>query len=154
MKYKSQKNKVNKYTLREMKRKKMEDAMKGDGQFLFVNNTRGELSLMKKPIRGMNPVPPGQTFVGDSYFFNLMRTGDVRLIETIVPSAVKEEIMPEKKLLLNQPDRFTDKGKTEHVVPGDKSVNTLNENQPKSAPPKSDVLLTEDPLDGVEIIFG
>jgi hypothetical protein len=131
-----------------MKRQKAQNAIKGEGEFLFVNNTRGDLTLIKPPIKGPNPVPPGRTFVGDSYFFNLMKVGDVRLIETIKP-VQKEEIM-EKKLILDQPEKFTGDGQIEHVAT--EPAVKLNETQPKSK--DNNKLITEDPLDGVEILLG
>jgi hypothetical protein len=151
MKY-NKKVKVNKYTLREMKRQKRADALKGDGEYLFVNNTRGDLTLEKPPIKGRNPVPPGQTFVGDSYFLKLMKIGDVRLIETLKPAECERRNMPDQKLILDQPNRFTNQGQTEHVVPEDKGVKPLLENQPHK--PAVDKLITEDPLEGVEILLG
>ncbi len=144
MKFKRQK--PNKYTLREIRRKRAQDALKGSGAYRFLNNTRGDLTLPKPPIEGPNPVPPGKTFIGDSYFFMLMRAGEVRLIETITP---KDEDM-EKKLILDQPERFTNKGQTEHVV--EKPAITLHENKPTNTP-STNKLLTEDPLDGVEILL-
>jgi hypothetical protein len=159
MNYRKKIKKVDKHTLREMKRKKREDALKGDGEYLFVNNTRGELTLEKKPIKSpipMHPclIPMGQTFVGDSYFLNMMRSGEIRLIEVLKPAENERTgIMEEKKLILDQPGRFTNQGQTEHVVPDDKTVKPLIENKP---PQQStvDKLITEDPLDGVEILFG
>jgi len=151
MKYK--KVKVNKYTLREMKRQKRENALKGDGEYLFVNNTRGDLTLEKPPIKGRNPVPIGQTFVGDNYFLKLMRSGDIRLIEVLKPAECERtEIMTDQKLILDQPNRFTNQGQTEHVVPEDKGVKSLIENHPHK--PIVDKLITEDPLEGVEILLG
>jgi len=153
MKYKN-KQKVNKYTLREQKRQKRENVMKGDGEYLFVNNTRGELTLEKKPIKSPNPsrpliIGPNEIFTGDSYFLKLMQIGHVRLLQTLVPA--QKEIMAEQKLIVDQPNRFTSQGQTEHVVPEDKNVK-LVENQPNQAP--VDKLITEDPLEGVEIILG
>lgn len=158
MKYKKNVNKVDKYTLREMKRQKRENALKGDGEYLFVNNTRGDLNLAKKPIKNThvgNPcvIPPGQTFVGDSYFLNLMRAGEIRLIEVLKPAAnERNETMTDQKLILDQPNRFTNQGQTEHVVPED-NVRPLIENQPQKQP-VNDKLIVEDPLEGVEILLG
>jgi hypothetical protein len=158
MKYKKN-NKVDKYTLREIRRKKREDALKGDGEYLFANNTRGDLTLEKNPIKSPIPtnprlIPIGQTFVGDSYFLRLQRSGEVRLIEVLKPAASERTgIMEEKKLILDQPNRFTNQGQTEHVVPDDKSVKPLIENQPQQQP-AVDKLITEDPLEGVEILLG
>ncbi len=162
MKYKRNISKIDKYTLREMKRKKREEALKGDGEYLFVNNTRGDLTLLKNPIKSPNPanpcvVPPGQTFVGDSYFLNLQRSGEVRLIEVLKPEvSERTDIMEEKKLILDQPNRFTNDGQTEHVAPQD-NPEPLTENQPqqqKPPTPPKDTLITEDPLEGVEILLG
>lgn len=164
------KNKFNKLSkmhrsqVLDMKRKKAADAVKGDGVYLFVNNTRGDLTLPKPPLKGPNPVPPGRTFEGDSYFMCLMKTNDVRLIQVIKPAEVKavatlpalpnlitekEENMSQK-LILDQPETFTHQGKVEHTVPDGPNVK-LNENQPLQKP--ADRLLTEDPLEGVEIIL-
>lgn len=146
----------------DMKRKKAAEAIKGDGVYLFVNNTRGDLSLPKAPLKGPNPVPPGRTFEGDSYFMCLLKTNDVRLIEVIKPAAntvpaiaaptlITERIenMPQK-LILDQPETFGHQGKVEHVIQDNPNVK-LNESQPAEKP--VDKLLTEDPLAGVEIIL-
>lgn len=157
MNYRKKQAKVDKYTLREMKRKKREEALKGDGEYLFVNNTRGDLNLEKKPIKSPIPsnpcvIPMGTTFVGDSYFLRLQRTGEVRLIEVLKPAANERTgIMEEKKLMLDQPNRFTGQGQTEHVVPNDKKP--LLESKPAQQP-AVDKLITEDPLEGVEILLG
>lgn len=142
----------------DMKRKKAAEAVKGEGVYLFVNNTRGDLTLPKPPLKGPNPVPPGRTFEGDSYFMCLLKTNDVRLIEVITPPTPKtavpvlinerKEDMPQK-LILDQPETFGHQGKIEHVVPDNPNVK-LNENQPVKP---ADQLLTEDPLAGVEIIL-
>jgi len=158
MNYRKKQQKIDKFTLRELKRQKREDALKGDGEYLFVNNTRGELNLLKKPIKSpvpMNPcvIPPGQTFVGDSYFLNMMKTGEIRLIEVLKPAeSERTGIMEENKLILDQPNRFTNQGQTEHVAPAE-SPKTLIENKPVKQP-AVDKLITEDPLEGVEILLG
>lgn len=137
----------------DMKRKKAAEAVKGDGVYLFVNNTRGELTLPKAPLKGPKVIPPGRTFEGDSYFMCLVKTNDVRLIEVIKPSAASMPCIKEennmKKLILDQPDTFNNQGKIEHVVP-EKNVK-LNEGQPNEK--QENKLLTEDPLAGVEIIL-
>lgn len=158
MNYRKKQQKVDKYTLRELKRQKREDALKGSGEYLFVNNTRGDLTLEKKPIKSpipMSPcvIPMGQTFVGDSYFLNLMRSGEIRLIEVLKPAdSERTGIMEEKKLILDQPSRFTGAGQTEHVAPVD-APKPLIESKPVQKP-AVDALITEDPLEGVEILLG
>ena len=66
------------------------------------------------------------------------------------PKTILEQKEPdmEEKLILDQPDCITPQGKTEQVVVDPKKK--LNEVVPEDNP--KDVLLTEDPLDGVEII--
>lgn len=145
-----------KYELRELKRLKVEQATKGEGLYLFVNNTRGDLMLPKPVIVNgveVRNIPPGRTFEADSYYFNMMKTNQIRLVKVIQDPNKKEETMTEQKLILDQPDRFTQQGKTEHVVPVEKKQ--LNENQPASPKKKApDALITEDPMSGVEIILG
>lgn len=161
MKYKNQKiAKMNKWDLRELKRKKLEDSLKGEGRYLFVNNTRGDLTLNKTPLKGITingevsrTIPPNKTFEGDSYFFCLLKTGDLRLVEVIQTPPITQELIKEnmeKKLILDQPERFTNQGQTEHVLPKIENK-PLNESQP--APKPVNKLLTEDPLAGVEIIL-
>ena len=154
MRYKKEKiAKMNKWDLRELKKKKLKESLKGKGRYLFVNNTKGDLSLLKPPLKGRNPVPPGQTFEGDSYFFTLQRTGDIRLIEVIEapkpPVPVLEAPKPinqanmEKKLMLDQPERFTNAGHTEQVLPDVNPKKTkLNEiNQQTNQVVKPTILL-------------
>ena len=157
MNYRKKQQKADKYTLREMKRKKREDALKGDGEYLFVNNTRGELTLEKNAIKSPIPtsprlIPQGQTFVGDIYFLNMMKTGEIRLIEVLKPASSERTGIMENKLILDQPNRFTGQGQTEHVAPVD-APKPLIENKPTAQPPV-DKLITEDPLEGVEILLG
>jgi hypothetical protein len=165
MKYKKQKiAKMNKWDLMALKKKKLEDSLKGAGRFLFVNNTRGELFLLKPPLKGRNPVPAGQTFEGDSFFNYLLKTGEARLVEVIespnaalpapIPTPIVEGKIMDKKLMLDQPERFTNQGQTEQVIIDPKKLNKpLNENQPAKSNRAVDKLLTEDPMAGVEIIL-
>jgi hypothetical protein len=144
---------LNKYEAREAKRIKIDQASKGTGLYLFVNHTKGELILGKPIIVNgvtVTRIPPGRTFEGDSYFFYLMKANQIRLIKTL-EAPKKDEKMNEEKLILDQPDRFTEQGKTEHVVPVKKEK--LNENQPDNKK-KADVLINEDPMSGVEILLG
>jgi hypothetical protein len=56
----------------------------------------------------------------------------------------------EKKLILDQPDTVTTEGTVEHVAGVDPLAQPLVET-PQGLP-KQDILLNEDPVDGVEII--
>ncbi len=55
------------------------------------------------------------------------------------------------KLIMDQPDVVTTEGTVEQVVV-DEAEKKLNEGQPVQDS-QEDVLLTEDPMDGVEIII-
>ena len=69
----------------------------------------------------------------------------------IADKIAEENKMPNDKLILDQPDTITNKGKIEHVVAdtNPQPINDSTENKPNS-----EVLLTENPLDGVSIIRG
>lgn len=127
---------------------------KGDGLFLFRNRSQtATLSLPKASVDGVrtvgpyNPKVPGSgEWKGNSYFFQLVPR-DAILIETITAPG---EILMENKLILDQPDQVTNAGPVEHVVETDLP---LNENPNKGTEQQSaEVLLTEDPLEGVTII--
>ena len=93
----------------------------------------------------------------------------LRLVEVVVPKMtfqelqsqnqkqeelLKEETMNNNKLLLDQPDTVTTNGKIERVVvqPNQMPLNDVTD--PAAPKSKPEVLLTEDPLDGMEIILG
>ncbi len=54
-----------------------------------------------------------------------------------------------EKLIVDQPDRVTNEGTVEDIV--DPKVTQLNEGEPQEDLDK-DILLVEDPMDGIEII--
>jgi hypothetical protein len=58
-----------------------------------------------------------------------------------------------QQLLLDQPDTITTRGKIERVLENPKGI-PLNDNTGVQKTPTDLLLLTEDPLDGVEIILG
>lgn len=150
-------NKMNRLEKKTNEKLKREDALHGDGLFVFQNNTKGTLDLPKATASGKKRLEEGEQFQGDSYFMRLVPTM-LRYIREIVPAGgpknnalveLKENTMPEK-LILDQPDRVTNQGTVENVLAEPKKQ-PLNESQPKQ--PQPDVLLTEDPMDGVEIIL-
>lgn len=152
-------NKFNRFERAENRKAKIADALKGEGVYVFANNTKGDLQLAKPPIKGgvrvgsMTLIPRGAQFQGDSYFLSMLRTNELRLIETLIsPEDQRSNIMQEQKLLLNQPDRVTTKGTVEQVVPC-QPPQALNEGQPSSRQPQ-DILINEDPMSGVEIVLG
>lgn len=165
---------LSRYERREMHAEKLKNDMAGTGVYIYENNTDGDLKLPKATDSGVRQLAPkgkpGCRFQGDSYFLNWVGSpmNLLRLIEVVVPKMtfaelqahkakqellLEEEAMAnEKQLLLDQPDCITHQGKVERVVvePGQQAINdNVDPNQKKP-----DVLLTEDPLDGVEIILG
>lgn len=130
---------------------KREEDYNDEVYYIFLNHRRAELKLPKKSICGKKAVQPGETFKGDEYFMAFAKIGEVRLVETIHPPIKKlNESTGDKmeKLILDQPDSFTREGKTESVAKPTpvKVINDSNSNQ------DNDVLLTENPMEGIEIL--
>ena len=138
--------KLNKYERSAEYTKKLENALKGEGLYVFRNNTGGSLILPKPSKEGLKLIQAGQTFRGDSYFMHLLKTNEIRLVETIESPERKETM---EKLIVDQPDRVTNEGTVEDIV--DPKVTQLNEGEPQEDLDK-DILLVEDPMDGIEII--
>ena len=119
--------------------------------------------LTKAANDGRKSIPSKCEWEGDDYFMKHMKCGEASMVRTIeTPEQEKARITEEEetlleskgetmseKLILDQPDQVTVEGKVEQVMTVDAEV-TLTEDgeeQPK------DVLLNEDPLEGVEIIL-
>lgn len=139
------KTRKNRYQLREQRAQLLAKKMSGKGVYIFQNNTNGSLMLPKKALDGKKEVGPGETFQGDDYFFQLLKSHEVSLVEVI--SKGDEHV---EKLILDQPNTVTEKGTVEHVVEDEKKKK-LNE-VPQDETQK-DILINEDPLDGVEILL-
>ena len=117
-------------------------------------------------MSGNKYINPGAEFEGDSYFMSLVPKEAVLVRVVDVPEKVvreqveeefkqdvekmKEEVVSEK-LILDQPDQVTNEGKVEHVVSNEPKP--LNEEGAQENEVSKEVLLTEDPLDGVKIIM-
>jgi hypothetical protein len=85
----------------------------------------------------------------------LVRTGYLRLIEVLqTPEQEKEvKLLEEQKLILDQPDRVTTRGKVEQVVEKKGSKQKLHESKASNQAP--DILLNETPGDnGFVVISG
>ena len=138
--------KLSRLEKKEVNKQKRENAMVGSGVFLFENNTNGDLTLPKPTQNGQRVVRSREKFKGDSYYLSWVGSpmNLLRLIETIQP---KDSNMKEK-IILDQPDTITQEGKVEFTT---SDVAPINDN---TQPSEKDVLLTENPLDGVEIILG
>lgn len=150
---------LNRQQKREMQTLKLKNSLSGSGVYVYENNSDADLSLPKPTASGVRIVGPRKRFQGDSYFMSWVGPpmNLLKLVEVVVPQSpqkfANEETEMENKLILDQPDTVTQSGKVEYVVAGDPAVKQLNDNvDPTKKVPE--VLLTEDPLDGVEIILG
>ena len=166
---------LTRYEKRTMHAEKLKNDMAGTGVYVYENNTDGDLTLPKPTDSGVRKISPkgkpGCRFQGDSYYLQWVGSpmNLLKFVEEIVPKMTFQELQDhkakqqllleetemanERQLLLDQPDCITHNGKIERVVvePGQIKINdNTDPNQKKPA----DVLLTEDPLDGVEIILG
>ncbi len=148
---------MNQHERRAEREKQIKAALHGEGLYEYMNNRTGELNLPKPAKNGVKRVLPGKTFEGDNYFMQMVRTNDLRLVREIMSPEQERTNMQEQqliqeqqKLILDQPDQITDKGKVEHVVPN-QQPQKMNE-QVQQQQPKPEVLLNEDPMEGVEII--
>ena len=164
MKYKPKMNKIER---RQFQAAKLANDLSGTGLYIYENNTDGDLKLPKATASGVRMVGPRKRFQGDSYFMKLVGNpmNLLRLVEEVIPMKTTSQIaaeiegrnlaenkqMSNQKLILDQPDTITTKGKVEHIVNTDTPVQNLNDSANAKNP---DVLLNENPLDGVAIIKG
>jgi hypothetical protein len=153
--------KMNRLERREFHKEKLEKNLAGNGLYVYENNTKGTLKLPKPTASGKIVVGPKEQFQGDSYFMSLVKPpiNMLKLIKVISQNlpetqTLVESNMNEQKLILDQPDRVTSEGTVEQVVkqPNEKKLNDSVEK--KSVTQNNEVLLTEDPVDGIEIVLG
>lgn len=155
MKYRK---KLNKYERRDEQSEKLKHNMGGSGVYIYENNSNADLTLPKPTASGIRCVGPRKQFQGDSYYMSWVGSpmNLLKLVEIVVPKTTKLQIEKEKemtdKLILDQPDTVKGTGTVEYVVGVDPVAKPLNDNTEQQKMPE--VLLTEDPLDGVEIILG
>jgi hypothetical protein len=151
--------KLNKYVVQEAQKAKSANAHKGEGLHVFRNRTKSDIILDKLAVNNVKIVKPGQEFQGDSYFMKLVNEERTCVLVRTIISPDEERITKkmEEKLIVDQPDIVTTEGTVEHVVVGKEQVKPLNESPccPNGCSHdchKKDVLITEDPLDGVDIL--
>lgn len=126
-------------------------ALAGDGIYLYKNNGRADILLAKTTKEGYKMVAPGQQFRGDSHFKQYISQG-VIILKDETP-VVNEGIKMEEKLLLDQPATHTVQGKVESImVKSTPQKQKLNETIPPTVAGAEDILITEDPMGGVEIL--
>jgi hypothetical protein len=149
--------KMNRYERAEFQKKKLAQSLHGEGRYLFRNNTSGGLMLPKETLNGSRTVAVAGTFEGDSYFMAMVHTHELRLVREIEapkPKGIENAIMNEQKLILDQPPTVNGQGTVEHHVVGPVQIpaQPLKPINEKANEPK-DILITEDPLDGVDILI-
>lgn len=154
--------KMNRHERRIAQQEKRDRNLNGTGLYIYENNTDGDLKLPKPTATGIRVIGPRKRFEGDSYFMQFVGSpmNLLRLIEEIKPKLTtaeiaeqiqKEATMAGEKLILDQPDTITTRGKIEHVVDDTVPKQPLNDSANQTPP---DVLLNEQPLAGLEIIKG
>ena len=129
----------------------------GKGLYLYRNKHKEATLELAKPLKdGTKTVQPGAEFEGDDYYMSMIKAGDVIFVREIISPQEEANMQQvnEQKLILDQPATVTADGTVEHVVLGDGTNLPLHEGQPVQQPgQKKDVLLTEEPVDGLEIIL-
>lgn len=149
--------KFNKYEKKEVRHEMLENALHGEGLYLFRNNTKADLTLPRPTRTGLRSLAPGKEFQGDNYYMQMVRTGMLRLVKEIQSPEQQRQIelneakIMEDKLILDQPDKITNEGTVEQVIKGTPKQN-LNEGDSQS--PKPDILLNEGPVEGGFVIVG
>lgn len=141
--------KLNKYERKIERAEKLKKIFEGSGIYIFRNRTSGDYSLPKPALDGRKTIPKGETFKGDSFFLKMVPR------ELILVEIVEEQKQMEK-LILDQPETVTTDGQIEHVKQDDEqkiceSPNEEIENEEEEK--EKDVLINEDPIDGVEILL-
>lgn len=150
---------LNKHQKSMLNAERRKNLLSGKGRILFRNNTGGDLILPRPTKSGITQVKRGQTFEGDDYYMYMVHeTHELRVsrvIESPQPQHLTEntEQNMDDKLITEQPPVVTTEGTVEFV---EQKIGTkkkkLNENFPKGKDVQNDILLNENPLDGVDII--
>ena len=145
--------KLSRLEKKQMNREKLEESLSGGGLFLYENNTAADMTLPRPTKSGRRQLGPkgsaeGQ-FQGDDYFMQMVRSGDLRLIKVLQTPEQEQNMLlkehtVEDKLILDQPDTVTEKGKIEHVVDNTVPAKPLHETDGEKP---EDVLLNEGPVD-------
>jgi len=146
---------LSKYEENMLRAQKRKADLSGKGQYIYRNNTSGDLFLPRPTKSGTTRVAVNEEFLGDDYYMFMVRNNELRLVRQIeAPDAPiineQSENTMSDKLITEQPPIVTNEGTVEYVEEPKKPEQKLNENQPPQ--PDQDVLLNENPMDGIEII--
>jgi hypothetical protein len=140
--------KLNKHEAREYRKRKKAFDLRGEGLYVYRNaSSDADLMLPKPAANNVRVVGPLQEFQGDNYFMQLVESNQARLVRVLMTPEQEKDTKMEEKLILDQPDIITEAGKVEHVVA--EPEKPLNETPVNDPPLQEEVLLNEDPLDGV-----
>lgn len=147
-------SKYEKNMLRSLKRTA---ALAGKGVYVYQNNTRGDLMLPRPTKSGVVKVLRNEQFQGDDYYMFMVRNNELSLVKTLEHPNQNETINEgtdhmSDKLITEQPPMVTNEGTVEYQVPGNQKHQKLNENKPNQQSQQQDILLNENPLDGIEIL--
>jgi hypothetical protein len=147
--------KFNRFEKKEVRAQMLENALHGEGMYLYRNNTNADLTLPRPTRSGIRSVGPGKEFQGDNYYMQLVKQGMLRLVKELQSpnqqNVTESEVKMQEKLILDQPDTVTEQGKVEHVV--SKPAKKLNETQGEEGK-QPEVLLNEGPVEGGFVIVG
>lgn len=147
--------KFNRFEKKEVRAQMLENALHGEGMYLYRNNTNADLTLPRPTRSGIRSVGPGKEFQGDNYYMQLVKQGMLRLVKELQSpnqqNVTESEVKMQEKLILDQPDTVTEQGKVEHVV--SKPAQKLNETQGENGK-QPEVLLNEGPVEGGFVIVG
>ena len=148
---------MNKYEALAHRKTMLAHHLHGEGLYVYRNNTSGTLVLPKPTPKGETRVEASAEFEGDSYYMSLVQSNMLKLVRELVsPSEEREQkMLNEEKLILDQPATVTNKGVVEQVVVSHKKKPVVADKKLQEQIPgenKKEVLLTEDPLDGVTIL--
>lgn len=158
---------LSKYQKNVLRAEKRKSELSGNGTFLFRNNTSGDLILPRPTKSGNVRIPANEEFVGDDYYMFMVQSNELRLVKVIEPAKKEDtaantlnesneskESQMNDKLITEQPPTVTDEGTVEFVEQKPKEKEEeLNEDVPGTEASKQhDVLLNENPMDGIDII--
>lgn len=166
--------KMNRYERMMRHQQKVEASLKGSGLYVYENNSNSSLTLPKPLPDGRKEIGPREQFEGDSYYMMLVKpplhmlryikeispaegslsVTNEPVVETVINEETQKlenevEMHSGEKLILDQPDIVTNEGTVEHLVK--QKGGQLNDAQENEL--SKEILLNENPMDGVEIIL-
>jgi hypothetical protein len=150
-------------------RAKREYYLHGEGLYVYRNRTNGTLNLPKPTKSGLVEVAIGGEWEGDNYYMFLVRNNMAALVRTISDPVIQEVVLEpvveesvitegkenmQNKLILDQPECVTSEGKVEHVIvePKNKTKEKVAKQKTSKFDENKEILLNDDPLDGVQIL--